>query len=138
MQFRTLLPVLITGLCASQATAAKYNDCCMCHFIEGLQFCVKWNEATDTLSCGVGPGFSPGSRCSAERFYHPNDRLQANVSLWLGANEKPYRLDMGINPANCKIWKEVPTQWVGWGAYLFNGGFIQKEWPEVCTGYGAL
>lgn len=138
MHFRSLLPLLMSSLYATQVVAEAYGDCCMCHYIELQWLCVKWNENTDTLSCGLGGPFPSGSKCTVDKFYQPEDRLQANVSLYMGANESPYRLDLGINPGNCKPWKEFPTQWTGWGAYMFNGGEISAQDMSVCEGYGAV
>lgn len=138
MHFRSLLPLLMTSLYASQVVAEAYGDCCMCHYIELQWLCVKWNEETDSLSCGLGGPFPQGSKCTVERFYQPENRLQANVSLFMGTNESPYRLDLGINPGNCKPWKEFATQWTGWGAYMFNGGEISSQDMSVCEGYGAV
>ncbi|KAH8746899.1 hypothetical protein F5883DRAFT_437744 [Diaporthe sp. PMI_573] len=138
MHFRSLLPLLITSLYASQVVAEAYGDCCLCHHIEGQWLCVKWNEETDTLSCGLGGSFPSGSKCTVNRFYQPENRLQANVSLYMGANETPYRLDLGINPGNCKPWKEFPTQWTGWGSYMFDGGDISAQDMSLCEEYGAV
>lgn len=138
MHFRSLLPLLMSSLYATQVVAEAYGDCCMCHYIELQWLCVKWNEETDSLSCGLGGPFPQGSKCTVDRFYQPENRLQANISLYMGANESPYRLDMGINPGNCKVWKEFPTQWTGWGAYMFNGGEISSQDMSVCEGYGAV
>ncbi|KAG8157346.1 hypothetical protein KVR01_012730 [Diaporthe batatas] len=137
MHFRSLLPLLMSTLYATQAIAKGYGDCCLCHYIELQWLCVKWNENTDTLSCGLNGPFPPGSKCTVEKFYQPQDRLQANVSLYMGANKSPYRLDLGINPRNCKPWKEFPTQWTGWGAYMFNGGDISAQDMSVCERFGA-
>ncbi|POS71603.1 hypothetical protein DHEL01_v210000 [Diaporthe helianthi] len=138
MHFRSLLPLILSSLYASQVIGQARHDCCLCHTIEGQWLCVKWNEETDTLSCGVGGQIQPGSKCTVERFYQPEERLQANVSLYLGTNQSPFRLDVGINPANCKPWKEFATQWTGWGAYMFDGGSIGTYDMGQCESVGAI